>query len=87
MPRVNQLINVTVTESASETGKRCLGASIEANAALFVLSDQLAKEGAIRDLNSALRCVLRDAVAEYIGSGREFIKGIAKQKKRKSEAA
>ena len=87
MPRVNQLVTVAITETGNQNGKRSWSATIEATASLFLLSDELAREGAIKEFESSLRSVIRDAVADYVASGREFIKGIAKQGKEKSEAA
>jgi hypothetical protein len=42
----------------------------------------LVREGAIRELDTVLKSSARRAVAEYIASGREFVKEVAARKKK-----
>ena len=86
MPRATQIVNVSVVRDGTPGGKRCWNIKVEADAELFFLSDELAKEGLIKDMDKALRSANREAVTTYISSGREFIKGAAKNGKTKQEA-
>lgn len=85
MIRVGQLVNVSITENTPHDGKRFWNIAVDANAPLFLLADELAKEGAVRELQSSLRSVIKCAVSDYITSGREFIKMAAKEGKKKVE--
>lgn len=85
MIRIGHLVNVNITENTPHDGKRSWNIALDANAPLFLLADELAKEGAIRELESSLRCAVKSALTNYITSGREFIKIAAKQGKKKSE--
>jgi len=86
MPRIKQLVDVTITENESQNGKRTWSVTIDASAKHFLLSDELAKEGAVRDLETLLRAAIRESVAGYIFSGREFVKSAAKKEKAKKGA-
>jgi len=81
MPRVSQLVSVNVLRDGSDNGKRRWSVKAEADGELFLLSDELAKEGLIKDVELALRIATKRAVVDYITSGREFIKSAAKKEK------
>lgn len=86
MPRLTQAAYVTIKETESREGKRTWQVNIEASSAHFLLTDELAKEGAVRDFEGTLRSAIRDSVARYIASGREFVKTAAKKGKEETEA-
>ena len=86
MPRLTQAAYVTIKETDSPEGKRTWQVNIEASSAHFLLTDELAKEGAVRDFEGTLRSAIRDSVAKYIASGREFVKIAAKKEKKEMEA-
>ena len=85
MPKLSQVVDITVTENIAMGGKRSWNIVVRAGADLFLLTDTLAKEHAIRNIETTLRVVVRDAIVDYIESGRAFIKGVANQRKAKSE--
>lgn len=85
MPRLTQAAYVSIKESERREGKRAWQVTIEASSTHFILTDELAKEGAVRDFESSLRSAIRDSVARYIASGREFVKIAAKKEKKEIE--
>jgi hypothetical protein len=82
MPKITQLVSVDVQDRGAEGEKRKLEIIISAQSELFHLSDMLVREGAIRELDTVLKSSARRAVAEYIASGREFVKEVAARKKK-----
>ena len=80
MPRVNQLVNVVIKRNGVQGGKRSWHISVEARDGLFLLSDELARQGVIGTFEDSLRTTLRGMVAGYISSGRELIKGMGKKR-------
>jgi hypothetical protein len=86
MGRKMQLVNVSVTDNGVQNGKRLWNVKVEAGAELFLLSDMLAKEGAIKAFDAVLRSANRAAVSQYISSGRELIKEAGCKGKKTNEA-
>jgi hypothetical protein len=82
MPKVIQQVSVEVQDRGVELGKRKVELTISAQSDLFNLSDMLVGEGAIQELDRVLKFSARRAVAEYIASGREFVKEVAARKKK-----
>lgn len=78
MPRLTQRVNVEIAGNGSQNGQRSWNVKIEAKDDLFFLSDQLAKQGVIKELPSSLRSAIRKTVADYITTGRKLIKGVTK---------
>ena len=87
MPKLTQFVDVNVADEGEGTGKRKLTISIEVSRELFMLSDLLAREGAIKNIEYKLRHSTRKAVAEYLGSGREFLRGVNQKRKGEEGAA
>ena len=81
MPKLSQFVDVTVADDGEGSGKRKLTISIEASRDLFMLSDLLAREGAIKNIEQSLKHSTRKAVAEYLSSGREFLRSVNNRKK------
>lgn len=75
MPRPDQLVNVSIQDKGKLGEKRKITVEIEGTTELFLLSDLLSKEGAIKDLEGFLRSANRKAVGDYVMSGKEFVKG------------
>ena len=82
MPRLEQSVNVEVSDKGIDADCRKLELVIAAPSSLFSLSDMLVREGAIRGLDQVLKSSARRAVSDYIGSGREFIKKVGVKKKK-----
>lgn len=82
MPKVSQQVSVEVQDRGIELGKRKVELIISAQSDLFNLSDMLVREGAIQDLDRVLKFSARRAVADYIASGRDFVKEVAARKKK-----
>lgn len=87
MPKLSQFVEVNVADDGEGSGKRKLTISIEASRELFMLSDLLAREGAIKNIEHSLKHSTRKAVAEYLSSGRQFLRGVNNRKKGHEEAA
>lgn len=85
MPKLTQQVLVEVKDKGTAGGKRTLDVAVSASAELFTLSDLLVKEGAIRELNFVLKCSARRAIAEYISSGRSFVKEVSAGKRKTSQ--
>ena len=77
-----QDVNVAVTDNGTQGGQRSWTVKIEAGAAPFLLSDTLAKEGAIKSFDIALRGANRTAIAAYISAGRKLIKEVGSRGKK-----
>jgi hypothetical protein len=86
MPKLSQVISVQVVDAGEVGLKRKLTLEIEAVSDLFTLSDMLAREGAVKDIENHLKRAGRRALIEYIGSGREFLKGMGKKQKNETES-
>lgn len=85
MPRVNQQVRVEVKDRGISSGRRTIDLTVSAEANLFILSDLLVKEGAIRDLDFVLKTSARRALSDYVLSGRTFVKTISDQKKESAQ--
>lgn len=86
MPKVSQQVTVHVSDKGIEEERRHVHVSINANGELFRLSDMLVKEGAIQELESVLKASMRRAVAEYISSGRKFVRGVSTVRRRTTKS-
>jgi hypothetical protein len=76
-------INVVVSDRGSAAGRRKIGIEFEAASDLFLLSDMLAREGGVPALTALLQRRVRDAVLEYISSGREALREFKERRKPK----
>lgn len=83
MGKLSNLVNVKVLQSEKTLDKRKLLVEIEAPIGLFLLSDTLFREGALKSLEARVRSASKEAVAGYIMSGREFVKRAAPGKVRR----
>ena len=73
MALISNKVKVKIRESSEREGVKALIAEIEAEEELFLMSDMLAKKGAIAKLSPALRTAIREVVTTYIKSGDAFI--------------
>ena len=74
MPRTEGKIIVTVIDNGAQAGKRSWTVKLEAGAAALLLSDTLAKEGAINSFEKELRAANRAAISAYVLAGKRLIK-------------
>ena len=75
MPRITQLITVTIAEEKTIDETRAWSIRAEANKKLFLLPEMLAEQGVIQKLEPCLRRAVRDTVARYIRSSKDVFKG------------
>ena len=73
-------VAITIKDLSTSAENREVQITISAKAELFILSDLLVKEKAIEDLDSLLKISARKAVANYILSGRTFLKSVSAKK-------
>lgn len=85
MPKPIQQVTVEFKDKGTISGKRILDLTVSASAELFTLSDLLVKESAITSLDSALKSSARRAIAEYISSGRSFVKEVSAGKRKPAQ--
>ena len=84
MPRIENLVEVSVTDKGIERDKRALLVKIETKQNLLQLSDLLSKEGAIKGLENVVKRANKSAVAEYVNTGKSLVKNMGRKKLRKS---
>ena len=83
MPRVSQQIQVEVRDHGETEEKRVVSVEIKANPKLFILSDLLSKEGALKSLENVILTSSKLATANYIESGKKLVKSINKNRSKK----
>ncbi len=81
MGRINQQVVVEVRDQGKEGDKRRITIDLNAHSELFILSDLLVREGALKDLESVIKNSLRKSIAEYIQSGKDLVRNFANQKR------
>ena len=77
MARLGDQVQVKVSSLSVENGKRKFAIEVEASDGLFYLSDALTREGAVRELGTELRAIIRTGVVGYIQHSRELIRKLS----------
>ena len=83
MPRVSHQVEVSVNDQGSIDSQRVIEVVIKASSELFLLSDLLSKEGALKNLEHVVRASSKAATTGYIESGRKLLRGLNKGRGKK----
>ena len=87
MPRPEQLVTVTVTDSKKFLEWRTLNIEIRGRSDLFHLADILSNAGAIDDIQRLLKTANRKAIGDYIRSAKEYARGNKKKRVEKQKCS